>query len=188
MCFRNFRCLFLLFALESLAACAHAPEPRTVYLVRTVQNGEEGTYPDPLRIPQGLESTTPENLKTAVEFLLRVVPLSEQIVATERASEFCQLTTPDERDENFWKCSELVCRTLPSKSRDGGCDYLVRVQMWVEAEWLGGLCSSAERSQSKLATWFRSSGIEQCYEMSTSIMSAFYRSRLELAPAEYHIE
>jgi hypothetical protein len=161
--------------------------PAQIFLQRIVAVDGEATYPDPL-IPNSKESggRIPGSLGDAANRLAGMMPTRFTASSKAQAAEVCRFGSSEQWEHDFVKCGEVVCAALPSRSKDLGCGYLVRVNEWVEEHWLGGLCRiiATDRNKSPLFRWFSEQKLTQCYQMSEVITAAFYRSAAGLPVSE----
>lgn len=166
-----------LYAVPSLAmddAAGHGQ----IFLQRIVAVDGEATYSDPLVLNTSERAArTPENLIDAAYTLTAIVPTKFDASSKIQAAELCGFSSSGKWSRDFVKCGDLVCTSLPATSQDAGCGYLIRVNEWVEENWLGGLCRivATNREESSLFRWFSGRNLTQCHQMSELVVAAFYR-------------
>lgn len=171
---------FVLLLLACVGGCATVPgvEVAAIYLQRTAITGgdQSAAYPDPLLIPESYLRLPPHDLDAAVEVLKASIK-TISVSVDSRSS--CRVTASSMLWEVFDECVPRFCSSLPERSRDRGCGYMLKVDDWVQTTWLGGLCRiDAFGRPSELVAWFRSKGVYDCSSMSEIITLAYIQSVL----------
>lgn len=151
------------------SAAGDAQSAREVHLDLIVGEGGRTTFADPLTL--GAEVTAPGDLREAVAALRSIVPLRR---SGPSARSGCMLKRTAPLAETYMDCKYAVCELLPERSRIQDCGYLIRVEQWVQREWLGGLCWTDGVDESRhLVKWFQGKGVDDCTAMSELVMVAW---------------
>ncbi|WP_162782225.1 hypothetical protein [Arenimonas caeni] len=127
-------------------------------------------------IPENYLRVPPRDLRTAVEVLLTSIQTPGESVESKSS---CRIKAGSKLWEVFDECVPRFCASLPERSRDSGCGYVLKLDDWIQTEWLGGLCRIEPFSRpSELVAWFRSKGVDDCSSMSEIVTVAYMQSVL----------
>jgi len=127
-------------------------------------------YPDPLRL--GLMGDRPTTLSGAVDALGKIVPTVGKGGRATRVA--CSTKLKSSLSETYQDCKYAVCKLLPERSRIQDCGYFIRLEQWVQREWLGALCLVEGANENfSLTRWFRQRDISDCGAMSELVMVAY---------------
>jgi hypothetical protein len=180
------RSIVLLSMFSFLCACAGGRDNsesgnkgfRIEYLQRIIAINDSEHFKVPMKVSLDSQSPTgyfiPMSLNQAVEYLIDALP--EKISAVEgfREIQSCRLTRAIDIDEFSLKCGAQLCIRLPIEDRDSSCTFFTQLTNWIEVAWLSGPCVRANwTSNTRLSSWLKIHGIEECYDMSSLITDAF---------------
>lgn len=150
---------------------------QVVYLDLIAIEGGQSKYPDPLRL--GLIDSKPATLNEAVEALVRIVPAVGTVEIKDQAK--CSIKVNAPLSDIYQDCKYVVCELLPERSRAQSCGYFVRLEQWIQREWLGGLCFSDGANENfSLTRWFHRRNINDCAAMSELVMVAYMQKLVGL--------
>ncbi len=161
--------ILILVGCASINSEAHSEG--AVYLDLIVIEGGATTYPDPIH-PEIIGRRIPIDFHGAIDALGKIVTTGKG--ASESFQSSCALKLDLPLSHTYETCKYKVCSLLPPRSRIQDCGYFVRLEQWVQREWLGGLCvTEGINESSQLARWFIEHGISDCTAMSELIIVGY---------------
>lgn len=142
-----------------------------VYLDLIVIEDGATTYPDPIH-PDVIGKNSPINLNGAIDALGKIVTTEKGGAVPLQNS--CALKLDSPLSHTYESCKYEVCSLLPARSRIQDCGYFIRLEQWIQREWLGGLCvNDGINEKAQLARWFIKNGVSDCTAMSELIIVGY---------------
>lgn len=175
------RVLLVLLVLIATSACAtqaaHKDPRDDVYLDLIFKEGGRARFQDPIH-PGMLGNRRPSDLTGAITALLRITPLTSTMpLSLRRDRTSCRAQKTSSLEDAYAVCEYDACQFLPERSRIQNCGYFVRLEEWMQKNWLGGFCLTEGPSNSyPLTRWFKVRGITECTAMSEVVMIGYFRS------------
>lgn len=166
--------ILMMILLGTIAGCTSSGEPGNasskVYLDLIVKEGGQSKFPDPLRTR--LPQERPATLTQAAAALIDIVPIRRGSRVLAKST--CPVGSNVPLSNTFQLCKYEMCKYLPEGSRAQDCGYFVRLEQWIQKEWLGGLCQSEGFAENlPLTKWFHDREVSDCLAMSELVMIAY---------------